>query len=114
MRPIWMDCRFLAKNLPAFSRPKRCDIFSFSSRTIHPSKDFRRETPAHGYFFGGRLWNQPMLDEMSVSTGDKIDIVPVEDRSIKIRNDERNGSIAFYRLLPGWDGKPVARLIIRN
>jgi len=89
-------------------------LMEIRAGTIHPSKDFRRETPAHGYFFGGRLWNQPMLDEMSVSTGDKIDIVPVEDRSIKIRNDERNGSIAFYRLLPGWDGKPVARLIIRN
>jgi signal transduction histidine kinase len=89
-------------------------LIEIRAGTIHPSKDFRRQTPALGYFFAGRLWNRPTLDEMSAFTGNKIDIVPVEDRSIKIRNDERNGSIAFDRLLPGWDGKPVARLVVRS
>ena len=82
--------------------------------TVHPSKDFRRQTEPRGYFFAGRLWNQPAIDEMAAFTGNKLDIVPVDDRSIKIRNDDRNGSIAFDRLLPGWDGKPVARLVVRS
>jgi two-component system, cell cycle sensor histidine kinase and response regulator CckA len=89
-------------------------LMEIRAGTVHPSKDFRRVTPGHGYFFAGRLWNRPTLDEMSVSTGDKIDIVPVGDQSIKVQNDERNGSIAFDRLLPGWDGRPVARLVVRS
>jgi two-component system cell cycle sensor histidine kinase/response regulator CckA len=89
-------------------------LMEIRAGTIHPSKDFRRQTPERGYFFAGRLWNRPMLDEMSAFTGNKIDIVPVEDRSIRMRNDERNGSIAFDRLLPGWNGQPVARLVVRS
>jgi signal transduction histidine kinase/ActR/RegA family two-component response regulator len=89
-------------------------LMEIRAGTIHPSKDFRRQTPQRGYFFSGRLWNRPTVDEMSAFTGNKIDIVPVEDRSIKLRNDERNGSIAFDRLLPGWDGKPIARLLVRS
>ena len=82
--------------------------------TIHPSKDFRRETTPEGYFFAGRLWNRPTLDEISAFTGNKIDIVAMTDRTAETRNDERTGSLSFYRDLPGWDGKPVARLLIRS
>ena len=89
-------------------------LMEIRAGTVHPSRDFRRATPGRGYFFAGRLWNRPTLDEMAIALGDKIDILPLGDQSIKTQNDERNGSITFDRLLPGWDGKPVARLVVQS
>ncbi|MEY2480145.1 MAG: two-component system, cell cycle sensor histidine kinase and response regulator CckA [Verrucomicrobiota bacterium] len=88
-------------------------VMEIRAGTIHPSRDFRRETTPQGYFFVGRLWNRPTLDEMAAFTGNKIDIASAGDRTAEIQNDS-NGSISFYRLLPGWDGKPISRLVIRS
>src|SRR4051812_27815281 len=82
--------------------------------TIHPSRDFKRETPPAGYFFVGRIWNQPTLDEMTIFTGDNLRVVPASAKQDEIPNDERNGTIAFARELNGWDGKPIAQLVVRN
>ena len=82
--------------------------------TIHPSKDFQRQSKPDGYFLAGRLWNRPTLDEMSTFTGNKIDIVPLIDSSAQVGNDSRNGSISFSKVLNGWDDKPVARLLVRS
>ncbi len=89
-------------------------LMEIRAGTIHPSKDFRRQTKPAGYLFAGRLWNRPTLDEMSTFTGNKIDIVPVSEGSVQVGNDSRNGSISFSRVLSGWDDKPVARLLVRS
>ncbi|HEV3408930.1 MAG TPA: CHASE4 domain-containing protein, partial [Chthoniobacterales bacterium] len=81
--------------------------------TIHPSKDFERTTPAEGFFFAGRLWSQPVLDEMSMFTGNKVSLAP-PTRSGENLNDEKDGVIAFSRPLHGWDGRPLADLVVRN
>ncbi len=44
--------------------------------TVHGSKDFERQPPGHGFFFAGRLWNQPALEEMSLFSGTKISLTP--------------------------------------
>src|SRR5947207_3587672 len=89
-------------------------LMEIRAGTIHPSKDFRRQTNPAGHHLGGRLWNRPTLDEMSTFTGNKIDIVPVSESSVQVGNDSRNGSISFSRVLSGWDNKPVARLLVRS
>ena len=90
------------------------DLMEIRGATVHGSKDIKRQSPEHGFFFAGRLWNQPTLDEMSLFSGTKISVANDGERVRKIRNDEENGLIVFPRPLPGWDGKPIAQLVVRN
>ncbi len=89
-------------------------IMEVRGGTLHPSRDFRRESEARGYFFAGRLWNQPTLDEMSIFTGNHIRMATSADGPRQIGTDQHNGTVGFTRALNGWDGKPVAELVIRN
>ena len=90
--------------------------------TVHPSQDFRRESPAYGYLFVGRLWskrepgdamNDSVIGEMSLFTNNQIYLVPASDEAREM-NDEGKGIMTFSRTLVGWDGAPVARLSITN
>ena len=89
-------------------------IMEIRGGTVHPSKDSDRTTPAQGYFFAGRLWNKPVLQEMSMFTGNEISLVAPPPRVEENLNDEQNGLIAFSRTLQTWNGKPLAQLLVRN
>lgn len=89
-------------------------IMEIRGATVVPSTDEQHNTAPRGYFFVGRLWSNKVLEEMETFTGNTITLVPTTERSVPIRNDEENGSIAFSRTLSGWDGNPVAQLIIRS
>ncbi len=91
--------------------------------TVHPSQDFRRQSPAYGYLFAGRLWskrspgglkNDSVIGEMSLFTNNEIRLVPAGLEVAGPQNDEGNGLIIFSRPLPGWDGAPLARLLISS
>ena len=89
------------------------DIIEVRGATVHPSKDFARESPS-GYFFAGRLWSKPTLREMSMFTGNDVTLVSPPTRAGENVNDEENGLVAFSRPLHTWDGKPLAQLVVRN
>src|SRR4029077_13111234 len=57
---------------------------------------------------------QPALREMSMFSGTRISLAPAGERIPRIQSDEENGLIVFFRPLPGWNGTPVAPLIVRN
>ncbi len=97
-------------------------LMEIRAGTLHPSQDFRRESPPYGYFFAGRLWSQrspgatgadSVLGEMSLFTNNDIRLVSAQQEGREV-NDEANGEISFTRSLVGWDGAPIARLIITN
>jgi hypothetical protein len=90
------------------------DIMEVEGATVHGSKDFARQLPGHGFFFVGRLWNKPALEEMSLFSGTKISLMPADRSPEKIKSDEENGLIVFTRQLSGWDGRPLAQIIVRN
>ena len=89
------------------------DIIEVRGGTVHPSRDFARQT-RRGYLFVGRLWSKPMLREMSMFTGNEVTLVSPPTRSGENINDEENGLVAFSRPLFTWDGKPLAQLVVRN
>lgn len=98
-------------------------LMEIRAGTVHPSKDFQRQSPAYGYFFAGRLWSKPapgetgvhsVIGEMSMFTNNKIRLVPAGERANDIVDRAENGLIMFSRSLPGWDGAPVARLVIQT
>ncbi len=91
--------------------------------TVHPSQDFQRQSPAYGYFFVGRLWSKrassgpksdSVISEMSLFTNNEIHLVPATARADAEVTDITDGQIVFSRTLPGWDGAPLARLVITN
>ena len=82
--------------------------------TVHPSADFERKSAPSGYFFAGRLWNRPTLQEMAMYTGNDVAVVPSTSRAGENTNDEQNGLVAFSRRLDSWDGRTIAQLVVRN
>jgi signal transduction histidine kinase len=90
------------------------DIMDIRGATVHDSHDHDRQTPQQGFFFVGRLWNQPALDEMSLFSNTKLSLVQATDRPKEIQSDPENGRIVFSRTRNSWDGKPLAQLIVRN
>ncbi len=87
------------------------DLMEIRGATVHGSKDHARQTPEQGFFFVGRLWNGPPLEEMSLFSNTKLGLVFTQLPPREIVDD---GLIAFARTLPGWDGEPVAHLVVRN
>ncbi|MGI8431886.1 MAG: ATP-binding protein [Chthoniobacterales bacterium] len=97
-------------------------LMEIHAGTIHPSADFRRESPAYGYLFVGRLWSQrepggtmndSVIGEMSLFTNNEIHLASAR-QEVREVNDETNGAIVFARSLADWNGAPIARLIITN
>jgi signal transduction histidine kinase len=93
----------------------RDDLVEIRGATIHGSADFGRQTPQQGFFFVGRLWNAAAVDEMSMFSNNQIRLVmPPNERATATRDGEQEGVVTFSQLLTGWDGKPLAELVVRN
>ncbi len=90
------------------------DIVEIRGARVHGSRDFERLLPGQGFLFVGRFWNKRVLEEMSFFSGTQLMLTTDSERTGNISSDEENGLIVFSRLLPGWDGKPLAHLIVRN
>ncbi|MFL6595071.1 MAG: CHASE4 domain-containing protein, partial [Chthoniobacterales bacterium] len=98
-------CRFFAETEQG--------IMEIRGGTVHASLDARTDPPK-GFFFAGKLWTNPTLREMSMFTGNEVKVISPPPRVGENVNDEQNGLIAFSRSLNGWDGGPLAQLVVRN
>ncbi len=87
------------------------DWMEIRGATVHGSKDYARQTPQQGFFFVGRLWNGPPLEEMALFSNTNLSLIFGREPPREIVED---GLIAFTKTLPGWDGQTVAYLLVRN
>jgi signal transduction histidine kinase len=87
------------------------DLMEIRGATVHGSKDSARQDPQQGFFFVGRLWNQKPLELMSQFSSNKLSLLPAQAHPQEIVED---GLIVFTKSLPGWNGEPVAHLVVRN
>jgi signal transduction histidine kinase len=87
------------------------ELMEIRAATVHGSKDHARQSPQQGYFFVGRLWNGKPLEEMALFSNTKLTLLPATERPQEILDD---GLIAFPKTLFGWDGQPVAHLMVKN
>ncbi len=88
-------------------------IMEVRAATIHPSTDGWRQTPPQGFFFVGKLWSSPVIEGFARDSDNFIRLLPPNAVTAEA-DDVDNGIVAFTRTLPGWDGRPVARLLVRN
>jgi signal transduction histidine kinase len=90
-------------------------LIEIRGATIHPTSDNERKTPARGYFFAGRLWNQDLIDELSDLTETTIKLLPIgEEELSEVDHNRENGLITFSRTLNGWDGNPLVRMYVQS
>ncbi len=88
-------------------------VMHVRAAAVYASRDFRHEQP-HGYIFVGRLWTPARLKELEW-TGSSASVEMAGHRpAARVELDERTGSSVFLRELKGWDGRPVAHLVVRN
>ena len=88
-------------------------LMEIRGATIHPSTDSARRTPPAGYLLAARLWNSEDVRDMSRFTGNDIRIETGDAANPPAR---KHGSpvVSFSRVLPGWDGKPLAALAVHD
>jgi signal transduction histidine kinase/CheY-like chemotaxis protein len=105
-----------------FSKQRTCHFFvqvpqgwmEVRGSTVHPSNDRFRETRPEGYFFCGQVWITEYMRRMAQFTGYTMAIVPLKEAAPALASEEELGRIRFSRLLPGWDGQPIARVQAEN
>ncbi len=104
------------------SRERTCHFFykvrqgwmEIRGATIHQSDDHDRVTTPQGFFFAGRIWIDENIRRMVMFTGYNIRIVPADEVIPQQPSEEERGLITFSRVLPGWDGQPVAQLQVQH
>ncbi len=108
------------RTLPFFiSTPK--GIMEIRAATVHPSTDSYRQTPPQGYFLAGRLWSDKVIGELARDSNNadsknevRLDVADGTSVADETEVNAQDGVFTFSHPLLGWDGKPVARLVIRN
>jgi signal transduction histidine kinase/CheY-like chemotaxis protein len=88
-------------------------LMEIAGGAVHPSADASRLTPSRGYLFAGRLWARTDVEEMSLFTGDRIELAEV-GKPLPPLAQTSVATVSFSRVLPGWDGQPLAFLQVRN
>jgi PAS domain S-box-containing protein len=90
-------------------------LLEVRSAPVQPASDIERSTKPLGYLFVGRLWNQAFITELSLITESTLDVRPVRgDESREATYEEKSGVIGFYRIVYGWDKRPVAQIRVRS
>ncbi len=90
-------------------------LMEIRAATVHPSADGWRQTPPQGYLFAGQLWSSDSIHNLaSESDNTTTKALPVNSSAGLARDEIDNGAVEFSRFLPGWDGKPIARLLVTN
>ena len=84
--------------------------------TVHESVDGPRKDPPQGFLFAARLWNDGRLKDIGNDTDNHIKFLaavpPAHEATSE--QDADQGIISFTRTFSGWDGKPVARILVCN
>lgn len=106
-----------------FSRSYFCHFFintplgimEIQSAPIQPSSDFERKSRPRGFLFAGRLWNRFYLNELSILTNSKIELIPVTGTALSESSyDMEKGTLTFSRIRNGWDKKPLVQIRIES
>lgn len=83
-------------------------VFEISGASIHNENDpSHMLTKPQGYLFLVKSWNQDFIKELSILSASKISLLMLTDT---VKNNNKYSS-SYMQKLPGWDDKPVAKII---
>ena len=96
------------------STPK--GLMEVRAATVHPSADSVRQTPPQGYFLAGHMWNAETIEKLARESNNVVhpELVDGVAAAEETEADAQVGIVTYSHLLLGWDGKPVARLVVSN
>ncbi|MBK7030996.1 MAG: response regulator [Bacteroidales bacterium] len=86
-------------------------ILEVSAATIHPTLDTARTTPAAGYFYASKLWDQRFLSELSKNTGC---IVMMENADYEVDNTGSGKSINTSLKLHDHNKVTISTLVFQK
>jgi len=90
-------------------------LLEVRSAPVQPAVDTERSSPPQGYLFAGRLWNRDYIQQLSIITESTIEILPLPGgETLETTYEEKSGIIGFYRVIYGWDKRPIARIRVRS
>ncbi len=82
-------------------------LLEISGATIHPTKDIEKITPACGYFFIAKIWDQKYLQELESISDCKISFYPIE----KETPASNHSLIITTTNLNDFNNKPIIKLV---
>ncbi len=88
-------------------------IMEVRAATVHPSTDSWRQTPPQGFFFAARLWSNEVIKQLGRDSNNFVRFASPNEPDAA-SGDAPDGIVNITRVLRGWDGAPIARLIISN
>ena len=90
-------------------------LLEVRSAPVQPAADTERSSQPLGYLFVGRLWNRDYIKELSLITESTVEVLPIKgEESRETTYEEKSGIIGFYRVVYGWDKRPVAQIRVRS
>ena len=90
-------------------------LLEVRSAPVQPAADMERSSPPKGYLFAGRLWNRDYIQQLSLITESTIEILPLQGgETLATTYEEKSGIIGFYRVIYGWDKRPIAQIRVRS
>ena len=88
------------------------DLIEMFGAIVVPASDAdTRKTPAQGYLFTGRKWNNNYLAEHAEATGYQVVIMNNSELPTLKKDDSK---IYFFKSLTDYTGKPIATLVFSN
>ncbi len=105
-------CRFFYE-LPRGEAGAGWQLMEVCGAVVRAGWDADAQGLGQGLFFAGRIWDETMLREMPLLSGDDH----VALRAVEIaadRGQQEPGSLLFSQTLRRWDGQPIAQLAVEN
>lgn len=77
---------------------------------VQPVKDTARTSQPRGFYIVARLWDERVLDDISITADATIALAELTDDSGEWRSEPSYGIIRFTDTLTDWYGQPLAQV----
>lgn len=104
---------FSQKLLNHFFVRTKAGLMEIRGAGIVPSSDPFRHTPAQGYFFVGRLWNEEYIRELETLVGGTVRVEASRPDPSLEKDFLKKYEVTFAQALNNWEGKPEAYVVIQ-
>ncbi len=107
-----VEYRKIFKNnlFPHFFVNTKAGLIEIRGAPIQPVSDIERKSKPKGYFMAGKIWSGEDIAELASVTGSNVQLLKMDATLPK--HGPKDVVVHLLEYLPGWDGRPVARIHI--